>query len=300
MPQILSLPTAQQGLLIGSPAEIIRGTGDSGPRGIESILEYRGGYMNVREWIDTILVFTIDGIDDADIVDNREKNPGYHGETSFPSYYGGRTIVLTGKIMAHTIWKLRDMQQGLRQLFADISKEDPLIFRTNDLTTDMQIHCKKSQPIKMTDTQKTGGTFERDFQITLRASDPRFLSYQQKFASDGLNQLALDNVGNFLAQPRIRLTGPMTDPIISVTRADGIVQTFRINGDIPEGSIWNLDSNDHTFTDEDGNPQWSKLDITSDWLELAPMPGPNILSINTTGTSIGESAMAAYWRDTRM
>lgn len=299
MSRVLSLVPAAQGLLTGSAAEIIRGTKESGPRGIESILEYRGQYMNVREWIDTILVLTINGIDDADIRDNREPNPGYHGETSFPSYYGGRTIVLQGKVVAHTIWKLRDMEQGLRQIFADISQEYPLIFRTNDPATDLQIYCKKQSPIQMVDTQKSSYNFERDFQITLRASDPRFTGIQQQYASDGLSQLNLLNKGNFDAELLVKLVGPLTDPIVSVTRADAKVQTFRINGVIPAGETWEIDTSRHLFVDQSNNPRWTMVDVTSDWLELAPGPENNVLTISATGTT-SVSAMSAWWRHTYM
>ena len=55
------------GLATGDVHDRVIGTGKSGPRGIESVLEYNGLFMNVREWVDTYLVTTIGGIDDADI-----------------------------------------------------------------------------------------------------------------------------------------------------------------------------------------------------------------------------------------
>lgn len=175
-PNIISLPRPGITLGSGSASERIIGTKKSGPRGIEAVLMYNGLTMNVTEWVDTYLITNINGIDDADVRDSRDLNPGDHGETPFNSYYGGRSIVLTGKIVAKTIWKLRDMQQALRAAFADISTEMPLIFMTGDINTDLYIPCKKVQPIQMPDAQKTANHFERDFNITLRASNPRFLS----------------------------------------------------------------------------------------------------------------------------
>src|SRR5436190_4430087 len=139
MPGILSTPATVIGLGSGLPGESIQGTKTSGPRGIESIIEYNGLTLNNRAWVDTYLVTNIGGIDDADIRDSREVNPGQHGETPFAAFYGGRTITLTGKVVAQTIWKLRDLQQALRQAFADISQERPLVFRTNSVDTDMLI-----------------------------------------------------------------------------------------------------------------------------------------------------------------
>jgi hypothetical protein len=178
------------GLAIGDAGKILPGTGVDGnragtsvPGGIESVLEYNGIYLNVRDWIDTYLVTIIGGLDDADVRDTREVNPGFHGETAFPAYYGGRTITLTGKIIAHTLAKLRDMQRGLRQAFSEIDHELPLIFRTPDPDLDMMIMCKKSQPIQMTEEQRTANHFERAFLITLRASNPRFLSVSEVYNS---------------------------------------------------------------------------------------------------------------------
>src|SRR4051812_30495910 len=131
------------GLGIGDPNDGLPGTGLSGPRGIESVIEYNGLSLNVRSWVDTFLVTQIGGIDDADVRDNREVNPGYHGETAFPSYYGGRTITLSGKIYAKTLFKLRDMQQALRYAFSPIDAEQALVFRSNNPDTDAQIFCKK-------------------------------------------------------------------------------------------------------------------------------------------------------------
>lgn len=299
MGTVVSLPPASQGLLAGSSVAAIIGTKTSGPRGIESIIEYRGQYLNMRNWIDTILVLVINGIDDADVRDNRDPNPGYHGETPFPSFYGGRTLVLQGKVVAKTIWKLRDLQQGLRQIFSDLSQEYPLIFRTNDVNTDLQINCKKSSPIQMVDEQKTSSGFERQFQVTLRASNPRFVSYQQHYGSNGLNQLSLINSGNFDAQPRIQLIGPLTNPVLTLTRPDGKVQTFKINGAIPAGETWLIDVEKHLFSNPAGVAKWSMVDVASDWPELASGPIANVLTIAATGTT-GASAMGVYWRDTLM
>jgi len=186
---LATLLGASESLATGSAREALEGSGHSGPTGIESVFEYNGIFLNVREWIDTYLVTTIGGLDDADVRDSRELNPGYHGETPFPGFYGGRTITLTGKVYAHTLFKLRDMQQGLRQAFADLSQELPLVFRTPNPNLDMLIYCKKSQAIQMAEEQRTANHFERAFQIILRASNPRFLSVVKVHSSLNFSSL---------------------------------------------------------------------------------------------------------------
>jgi hypothetical protein len=140
--------------------------------GIENIIEYNGFQINVPGRQDKIFVNSIEGLADADVRDTREANPGYDGETAFESHYGGRTIVISGVIKAGTLSKLRDMQEGLKSIFAPLN-EAALILKGISPDYDVQIFCRKSQPITMGETQKNF-LFERDFQVTLRASDFRF------------------------------------------------------------------------------------------------------------------------------
>jgi hypothetical protein len=172
----LPLPGAPPGYGEGLVDQAVQGSGDAQPRGLEVTLEYNGLKFNVTKTVDKIRIIQMDGLADADVRDSRDVNPSAHGETTYPSYYGGRTLTLTGRIEAHSLDKLRDIQQALRQAFNDISRERALIFRTPDPRDDIMLICKKSSPMTMLESQ-TDYRFFRDFLITLRASNPRFLSY---------------------------------------------------------------------------------------------------------------------------
>lgn len=233
VPNFLTLSPPVLSLGQGSPTDVIVGTKQSGPRGVESKIEYSGLLMNERGWIDTFIINSIGGLDDADIRDVRENNPDEDGETPFPSLYSGRTLTLSGKIETKTIWKLRDMQQALQQAFNDITQEKPLIFRTNDVNTDMLIYCKKHQKIEMGDQQTTQDHCERAVQISLRASNPRFLSYIEQFVpynlglASGAGEVVIfqvDNRGNYQAQPIFNFFGPLDAPAAGA-RAVKIVNT---------------------------------------------------------------------------
>lgn len=176
-----AIPPPVQGLSTGDPNEILLGTGTSVPPGLESILEFNGVYLNDRSLIDTYVITSMSGLEDADLRDDREVNPQQHGETPFDAFYGGRTIVLTGYIRAYTLNKLRDMQQGLKQALAGLNIEKELIFHTfNRPLTDCLILCRKGAPLQMAETQPVDNYFRRDFMVTLRASNPRFLGLLQK------------------------------------------------------------------------------------------------------------------------
>lgn len=277
---IVSLQPYAPGLITGDPIAIQSGTGLSLP-GVESILEYNGAYLNIRDSLDTIMVTQIDGLSDADVRDAREDNPAQHGETYFDAFYSGRTIVLTGKIRAHRLAKLRDLQQGLRQIFADLSQELPLIFHAGRYESDVFINCKKSQPIVWAEAQ-TDLRYMRDFQITLRASNPRFLSLQPVSFQLGINmQASIENHGNFPAQPIITLDGgPITTPTIrNETTGDQII----FSGNVAASERITIDIANHRLVDANGVNVFKRLSIASDWLEI--VPGQNVISVSSPNPS---------------
>jgi len=223
--KILSNLPLPIGLGTGNSEDRIISSISQGIHGIESIIEYNGLYMNVREWIDTFIVESIMGIDDVDVRDSREINPGQHGETPGDAWYGGRTIVLQGWIETRTLWKLRDMQQALRMAFSDISKERPLILHTRDSIYDVKIFCKKKSKIEMPEQQDTLNYFKRNFNITLAASNPRFVSVQEVFEAAELgafNGIAfnLSNAGTSKALPIIEIKGPLDSTIEIINEAN--------------------------------------------------------------------------------
>ena len=304
---ITSVPRLPYELGRGQPDEGFQGSGTAGPRGIESVIEYNGLFLNVRDWVDTYLVTTIGGLDDADIRDSREANPGYHGETAFMGYYGGRTITLTGKIYCKTIFKLRDMQQALRRSFAQLENDLPLIFRASDPTLDMMIYCRKSQAIQMADEQRTANHFERAFLVTLRASNPRFVSslriwneltFVGKAAGsyDAIGFI-ITNEGNFSAQPLIELTGPFSS--LTLTNEDNNNQMMRLVASIPAGETWVIDiEGRRMYRKSDNANRFMYLDVNSDWMELAPEK--NHIRVTAAGYSSTDSLVTFYHRHTFM
>jgi phage-related protein len=192
MPILLESPII--GLAGGFPDRIAIGTGLARPGGIEYLIEYGGITFNNMENIDKIRVTEIGGLDDADVRDAREVNPSYHGETAFDAWYGGRTITLTGRIEAYSLEKMRDMQVALRQAFS-VLEEQPLIFRSRDGNRDTFLNARKSAPMAMRESQ-TDMRFFRDFLITLRASNPRFLDYLRRVDQQDIGATLTNYVTN--------------------------------------------------------------------------------------------------------
>lgn len=289
---IVSLPSAPIGLGTGSALERVIGTKLSGPQGIEAEIEYNSLFMNVREWIDTYLVTSIAGRDDADIRTSEDPNPGNHGVTSGKSLYGGRTIVLNGKIRTKTLWKLRDMESALKRAFRDPDTFYPLIIHTGSASNDMQIWCKKNQQIQMLDEQTTQEGFVRPFQITLRADFPFWTSYIEQVAqisplTSAATTLVISQNGNRAAYPVIRIYGPL-NAAVNGGRAISIKheETGKMLWLKAKQSGTTLAVADGNYIELDATPGkrrarefsvatgamvgwvWDQFDENSDWIEL--------------------------------
>lgn len=277
----------------GQPGtQTLPGTGYAVPAGLEAVLEYNGLLLNVQQNIDRYRVSSIDGLGDSDIRDTRDVNTNDDGETPYNSFLGGRSIVISGTIDTYSVSKLRDMQQALRAAFADVTQERPLHFRLGDFTKDHVIYCKKVASIAMAETQ-TNYRVTRDFQISLRASNPRFLSWYQNFfyaqppptVSPPLQIGVMVNAGNYWAQPIYRIWGPCTTVTIANDTA-GTSFTLTNHGvggqpTIPFGTYFDFDTAKKTLRDGFGVNQWNNLDDDSDY----------VLFQGTTPGSTGENVI---------
>jgi phage-related protein len=288
----------------GDPDVSITGSGFSVPRGAESYLSYNGVVFNDRSVIDKYRVLTIDGLSDPDVRDSREEKPGDDGEDAYDSYYGGRTIVIKLRIEAFQLDKLRDMEEALRTAFADM-QEKPLYFLTGDPEKDHYIMCKKSASLSKEESFQTfGARFFREWQITLRASDPRFyrsigkLITKQSVAQNIATINAI-NIGNYSSYPIIYITGQIGN--VTLENQDAIAPfnnlKFKSGVTIANGDVYKIDTLKRTIVDKTGANKISDLDPSSGWIKL--YPGNNRLTLSNT-TSIGASNQAQVsveWKD---
>lgn len=253
------------------------GSGLSVPGGLECTFEYNGLFLNVRKNLDRYKVNSIDGLADPDVRDTRDVNTNSDGETPYNSFYGGRTIVISGTIDTYTIAKLRDMQQALRTAFSDLTTEYPLHFRTGNFLTDHVIYCKKINSSAMTEQQQNMSV-GRDFQISLRASNPCFLSYYQKFVDIApevsmITPILLSsavNSGNYKAQVIYRIYGPCSTATFINDLTD---KSFTIEN-VPYGGYFEFNtgappSNIKYLIDNNGVNQWNNLTDDSQYVYLA-------------------------------
>lgn len=288
-------------LWAGSSAGALPGSGKSSPKGLEHYFEYNGFRFHDRSVVDKYRVTKISGLRDADIRDGqREGKTDDHGEDYGSSYYGGRSITFEGIIVAHNFGKLRDMEQGLRTAFAGLV-EKPLILRTGNEKYDVQIFCKKVEKLGGEEVQSSMKP-EREFQILLRASNPRILSllterYSVPLAANFSGEVVRPvNEGNFDAQPVIKvfncpsvLTITNQTPILNEARS----RSLTLYGGSGVPSPITIDPANNEVRDDNGNNLYSLLAPSSDDILIAS--GENQITAVASGN--GPNGSGAFQID---
>lgn len=153
------------------------GSKTSSPPGLESILEFNGLTFHDRSVVDKYRLVSMEGINGGpNIRYNSEANPGDHGSTPLANLLGDRTFILTGRIEAHNIEKLRDMEQAMRTSFYTM-QEHLLTFRVGTQSSrDVYIKARINDRLGLKEEQVRRDHVYREFQITMTASDPRIYS----------------------------------------------------------------------------------------------------------------------------
>ena len=284
----------------GSPDDRIIGSGDAFPS-FPPFVQYNGLLLNNWQAYDYFHINSIDGLDDADVRDNRQLNPNEDGETPYGTYYGGRTMVIDGQIRCYHLWKTDDMRDALKRAFRKSQIEWPLWIRLGGPDKDRIIYCKRNAKLEIDMTQPTSDRPWVPFMIPLRASNPRMLSYRLHTESastgsgtqSGVDLFTITHDGDYDAEPVIRFYGPCTE--MSLTRwydTDG--QTM-IVGPIASGDYVEVDVSRKRVVDSAGNNAYSMYSDVSDFIRLWP-EGPNAFEFSGSGLS-SESSIVCSYRD---
>ena len=269
--------------------------------GLECTFTYNGVTLNDLSGDDKYRITQIGGLHTADIRDSREVFPGRDGEIPYTSLYGGRTITFQGRIECHHnhLKGLRLMEQALTKAVAPL-QESTLYIDCGSLGGfDTQIDCRQSQPLALTEEIKSYNQY-RDFMLTLRASDPVIKSqYVQAdtFTASGATVATLvfsqENLGNYNAYPTIELTGPLTDPIVSI---GGRTLQFLTGTSIPGGQVWTVDTRTMTVLDLAGNSQSGNLSLASSTSIYLQSEVSTPVTFSASGMTAGTSEMTSSFR----
>lgn len=279
----MSLPVLShsRGIIVdftgGDPLLYAPGSGTAPPLGLECFFEFNSLFLHDRRYLDYYRIKSIDGLQDADVVDSREKSPDEDGEDEYPSHYSGRTLVINGEIVAGTVSKLRDMQQALRVAYGPLVTR-PFIIRTGDPDRDLMLFAKKMGRVEGLE-QQTNWLRNRDFQITLRCGNPRILSWRPATAQlDAVAGLyAVMNNGDRSARTTIDVHGAIDElDLINHTNDDRL----KFKGSVPPGERYAYDPIQGTLIDEGGTNRYSVYDSSLSTSRFEIEPGENQIELD--------------------
>lgn len=163
----------------------------------------------------------------------------------------------------------------------------------------VQINCMINAEISMDESQESM-KMERDFAITLRATNPRMVSPVERTltltpaaAATTATGTAVNN-GDFPAELKVRVTGPTgADPKV---RNDTTAKILRVNGTINTGTWVEFFTDGHKVRDHLAAKVPSFFLSTSDWLEIED--GSNTMVYELSAGAGGGTNATLTWRDT--
>lgn len=284
--------TYRPGLGTGEVDERVVGTGDSWPS-FPGIVDYNGFVMNDYTTADYYRISSIDGLDDAELRFTSAVKPNADGEEIYGSYYAGRTIVINGEIRASNLWMMDDMRSNMINAFARKDKDYPLRLHHGGAATDRFVMCRKNAKLEIPMVTPTQQQPVLPFMISLRAKDPRILSFLPETFQYEVGDptfFSLTNEGNYEAKIKLRFYGPVTQFIL--TRLyDGMLKTVTVTN-ILNGNY--VEINGARVTDQDGANAFGQYSDDSEIMLMGPGPEENRFDVYGTGAS-GAAAVSFEW-----
>jgi hypothetical protein len=228
------------------------------------------------------------------------QNVQQHGSLPETSFYGERTMTLTGSVRAGNYPQLMRMAKRLQTSCVSLDEKPMLITTKKDgafKQPDVTINCKVADLSIATaiDNNDITGVLKRAFTVSLRASNPIFQEIEEQsvtlipttvtdrgrtydryydrqynipmdqdqnpVASSG-NQIIVVNHGNWIAQPRLVFTGPLGYTTFT-NEENGQAIYVRPLG---SGQSISIDMYNGDIVDQDGYNAASMVETVSDWM----------------------------------
>ena len=118
-----------------------------------------------------ISVTSVDGETNADVSYESHPIPNATGEKSGDVFRRGKTITLTGKINANSLWNLDTGAEYLKQMFNDTGLRKLVYKRLSD-KVDVYYNGRINQDLTIVKSVENG-KYEWDWVVGIRADDPR-------------------------------------------------------------------------------------------------------------------------------
>lgn len=211
------------------------------PYGIEAVFEYNGLRMNENKRTGGAFyrISEFGGMDDPDIRVNAEPNPSRDGENAPLALLSGRTVTLNGRIVARNLDEMRQMRNSIKLAFRNPNTELPLFLRAESSAFDHFINCRK-RSLQIKESQDNL-QFWRDFQVSLRASDPRFLTVATT-STVVQGSTVISNLGTYREYPVITILPQVATSLVNPTITNTTTgAAMTITGTLTNPRTWIID-----------------------------------------------------------
>lgn len=257
------------------------------------------------------VIAEISGFDSPEVRENADdlvqQDGGIHGDF----FYGRRPVTLSGIMMNPASAAQRNMWQEKLSRATDALRGDAVLSWTPSGGVQQQIAVRRQQPLRVS------GGWQKQFQISLVAADPRIYSsvlhtssvvtsagtgtagrvYPKTYpitygAASPLGQLLVNNIGTAPTYPVLRVYGPGNNPkIYNFTTGVGISLIYQLGA----GDWLTVDTLNRTVLLNDTTSRYSSVDfLNTKWWGL--LPGVNDLRI-AFDSYIAGSSLRVDWRD---
>lgn len=232
----------------------------------------------------------ITGFDSADVREAADDLVGDDGGVHGSFFFGRRPVVLEGGIDPRPDTIERNIRMTRLQRASNAMRSDATLSWMPDGGVQQEIKVRRQQPLRIT------GAYNKSFQMSLVASDPRIYSSQVKesIILPAVHNAEVENIGTMDTPPFFSISGPATaieihnhttGQFIVFTAAYSITSTQRLDIDVPT----------RTVKRENGTNVYSQIDfLNTSWFSL--VPGVNNIALHATGTS-ANTALTLRWRD---
>lgn len=230
----------------------------------------------------------VTGFDSPNVRENVEDLPEWDGAAAGDFYFGSRPVTLSGRIVSSTatarnaaVVSLQRACRGLRASCTIVSQPQGL--------PNMQI-AARVQNLRVT------GGFVKQFQIGLICPNPLIVSVTENTTSrTNVGSITPSNAGNFSSFPRIRITGPITNPTVTNATTGAVLSLTGTT--IAAAHYIEVDMANRTALSDLGINSYKSIVFPTTTFPASLAPGSNTLVLAGTGAT-GSTALQVWWRDT--
>lgn len=256
------------------------------------------------------VVNTMKGLDYPDVREGPYDKPGEHGVVVPNEFYGGRPILVNGRVSGTTVnqhyTNRRLLSNALSISLNSLNIASPILlqFTTMD-NLNLQCYCRRSRKPEFTEKSLNHSTFL----IELLAEDPNLYDqsiqtssvstpsgggaiypviYPVTYAAQTGGTIVINQSGNSYMFPVITLNGPLTSPIITnLTTGD----VFQVNYSLLSGDTMVIDMANKTML-LNGNNAMQYFNLNNTWVSL--LAGNNTIKLATSLSADKGNAVISF------